>query len=94
MTKMQKYLAAPLVLGVAFFAFVIVMVRIGIAKPATKFELAVIPEDQRLTRMGYAEAYPLQFETFKMNMRGDPSPTGFGGAQAGNSHLTEQPEQL
>lgn len=94
MNKMQKYLAGALVLGIAFFAFVVVVVRIGIAKPATKFELAKIPDDQKLTRMAYAEAYPLQFESFKMNMRGDPSPTGFGGAQAGNSHLTEQPEQL
>ncbi len=92
MSKIQKYLAGILVLGVIFFGFVVV--RIGIAKPSTTFELAQIPEDQRLTREGYAEAYPLQFNSFKMNMRGDPSPTGFGGAQAENSHLTEQPEQL
>ncbi len=92
MTKMQKYLAGILVLGVIFFAFVVI--RIGIAKPATKFELAQIPEDQKLTRMAYASAYPLQFNSFKMNMDGAPSPTGFGGAQAENSHLTEQPEQL
>ena len=94
MTKLQKYLAGALVLGVAFFVFVVAVVRIGIAKPATKFELAHIPDDQKLTRMAYADAYPLQFESFKMNMRGDPSPTGFGGAQFGNSHLVEQPEQL
>ena len=91
MSKMQKYIAGALVLCVAFFGLMFTRV---IAKPATKFELVPIPEDQKLTRMGYAKAYPLQFETYKKNMEGDPSPTGFGGAQAGNSHLLEQPEQI
>ena len=45
MTRLQKYLAAALLLGVAFFAFVVVIVRVGIAKPAVKFELAKIPAD-------------------------------------------------
>ena len=85
---MQKYIAGALVLCVAFFAILFARV---IAKPATKFELAKIPEDQRLTRMAYAEAYPLQFNSFKMTMDGAPSPTKYGGADA-YSHLTEQPE--
>lgn len=89
---MQKYLAGILALCVIFFGFVVI--RIGIAKPSTKFELVQIPEDQKLTRLGYAQAYPLQFNSFKMNMRGDPSPTGYGGAQAENSHFVEQPEIL
>lgn len=90
MSKMQKYIAGALVLCVAFFAILFARV---IAKPATKFELAKIPEDQRLTRMAYAEAYPLQFNSFKMTMDGAPSPTKFGGADA-YSHLKEQPEQI
>ncbi len=88
---MQKYIAGALILCVAFFALLFARV---IAKPATKFELAQIPEDQKLTRMAYAKAYPLQFESYKRTMEGAPSPTGFGGAQAGNSHLLEQPEQI
>ena len=87
---MQKYIAGALVLCVAFFGLLFARV---IAKPATKFELKQIPEDQKLTRMGYAEAYPLQFNSYKMNMDKSPSPTGFGGADA-YSHLTEQPEQI
>ena len=88
---MQKYIAGILVLCVAFFGLMFARV---IAKPATKFELVPIPEDQKLTRMGYAKAYPLQFNSFKMMMDGAPSPTGFGGAQIENSHLLEQPEQI
>ena len=87
---MQKCIAGALVLCVAFFGLMFARV---IAKPATKFELAQIPEDQKLTRMGYAKAYPLQFESFKMTMDTSPSPTKYGGADA-YSHLTEQPEQI
>ena len=90
MSKMQKYIAGALVICVAFFGLMFARV---IAKPASKFELVPIPEDQKLTRMGFAEAYPLQFNSYKMTMDKSPSPTGFGGADA-YSHLTEQPEQI
>ena len=90
MSKMQKIIAGVIVVCVAFFGLILTR---AIAKPATTFELVPIPEDQKLTRMGYKDAYPLQFESFKMTMRTDKSPTGFGGSDA-YSHLEEQPEQI
>lgn len=90
--KMKLCLAGVIALAVIFFGFIVI--RVGIAKPATKVNLAMIPEDQRLTKDAYKDAYPLQYNSFMRNNEGAPSPTGFGGAQAGNSHLVEQPEQL
>ena len=78
MCKMQKYLAGALVLAIVFFGFVIV--RVGIAKPSTKFELAKIPDDQKLHAAAYKDAYPLQYNSFMRNNEAAPSPTGYGGS--------------
>ena len=47
--KCKLCLAGILALAVLFFGFVIV--RVGIAKPATKFEVAKIPEELKLTKI-------------------------------------------
>ncbi len=92
MCKMQKCLAAALALAVIFFGFVII--RVGIAKPSTKFELAKIPEEQKLHASAYKDAYPLQYNSFMKNNEMTPSPTGYGGSLAHVSYLEEQPEML
>ena len=90
--KCKLCLAGILALAVLFFGFVIV--RVGIAKPATKFEVAQIPEELKLTKIGYKDAYPLQYNSYMKNKEAAPSPTGYGGSMPHVSYLEEQPEML
>lgn len=91
MSKLQKILAGIAAVCVAFFGFVVV--RIGAAPNDDSVKLAKIPKDQQLTRDGYKDAYPLEYESFMKNNEMHPSPTGYGGSDKVD-HLKEQPEAL
>lgn len=92
MSKLQKILAGIIAVCVVFFGFVVV--RIVAAPNDTSVKLAKIPQDKQLGKEAYKEAYPLEYNSFMKNNDTSPSPTGYGGAQAENSHLTEQPEMV
>ncbi|TYZ31048.1 ammonia-forming cytochrome c nitrite reductase subunit c552 [Selenomonas caprae] len=91
MSKLQKILAGIAAVCVAFFGFVVV--RIGAAPNDDSVKLAKIPKDQQLTKDGYKDAYPLEYESFMKNNEMHPSPTGYGGSDKVD-HLKEQPEAL
>lgn len=74
-----------------FFGFVVV--RIGAAPNDDSVKLAKIPKDQQLTKDGYKDAYPLEYESFMKNNEMHPSPTGYGGSDKVD-HLKEQPEAV
>ena len=92
MSKLQKILAGIIAVCVVFFGFVVV--RIVAAPNDTSVKLAKIPQDKQLGKEAYKDAYPLEYNSFMKNNDTSPSPTGYGGAQAENSHLTEQPEMV
>ncbi len=92
MSKLQKILAGIITVCVVFFGFVVV--RIVAAPNDTSVKLAKIPQEKQLGKEAYKEAYPLEYNSFMKNNDTSPSPTGYGGAQEGNSHLTEQPEMV
>lgn len=92
MSKLQKILAGIVAVCVIFFGFVVV--RIVAAPNDDSVKLAKIPADKQLGKEAYKDAYPLEYESFMMNNRTDPSPTGYGGSMEGNSHLEKQPEML
>lgn len=92
MSKLQKILAGIIAVCVVFFGFVVV--RIVAAPNDTSVKLAKIPQDKQLGKEAYKDAYPLEYNSFMKNNDTSPSPTGYGGAQEGNSHLTEQPEMV
>ncbi|MCR5439798.1 MAG: ammonia-forming cytochrome c nitrite reductase subunit c552 [Selenomonas sp.] len=91
MSKLQKILAGIAAVCLVFFGFVVV--RIGAAPNDDSVKLAKIPKDQQLTRDGYKNAYPLEYESFMKNNEMHPSPTGYGGSDKVD-HLKEQPEAL
>lgn len=92
MSKLQKILAGLVAVCVLFFGFI--AFRIAAAPNDQTVKLAKIPEDQKLTKEAYKDAYPLQYESFMMNNRQEPSPTGYGGSVEGNSYIAGQPELL
>ena len=66
MAKMKIYLAGILAFAVLFFGFIII--RVG-AKPGTSFELAKIPEEGKMGKIAYKDAYPLQYNSYMKNLR-------------------------
>ncbi|MBR1728164.1 MAG: ammonia-forming cytochrome c nitrite reductase subunit c552 [Selenomonadaceae bacterium] len=91
MSKMKIYLAGILAFAVLFFGFIII--RVG-AKPGTSFELAKIPEEGKMGKIAYKDAYPLQYNSYMKNKEAAPSPTGYGGSMPHVSYIEEQPEIL
>ncbi|SDG68858.1 nitrite reductase (cytochrome c-552) [Selenomonas sp. WCT3] len=91
MSKLQKILAGIAAVCLVFFGFVVV--RIGAAPNDDSVKLAKIPKDQQLTKDGYKDAYPLEYESFMKNNEMHPSPTGYGGSDKVD-HLKEQPEAV
>ena len=75
-----------------FFGFIVF--RIAAAPKDDSVRLAKVPPEERLGTHAYRDAYPLQYNSYMKNNDLSPSPTGYGGAQAENSHLVEQPEML
>ena len=92
MSKLQKIIAAVVAVCVLFFGFVVV--RIGAAPNDSTVKLAKIPDDKKIGKEAYKDAYPLQYNSFMKNNEMLPSPTGYGGSLKGNSHLEEQPEMM
>ena len=72
LSKLQKCLLGVIVVCVAFFGFVIV--RIGIAQPSSSVKLAQIPTENNahLGMEAFKEAYPLEYESYKMTASADP----------------------
>ncbi|MBQ1866818.1 MULTISPECIES: ammonia-forming cytochrome c nitrite reductase subunit c552 [Selenomonas] len=91
MSKLQKILAGIAAVCLIFFGFIVV--RIGAAPNDDSVKLAKIPKDQQLTKDGYKDAYPLEYESFMKNNEMHPSPTGYGGSDKVD-HLKEQPEAI
>ncbi|BEU87105.1 ammonia-forming cytochrome c nitrite reductase subunit c552 [Selenomonas sp. TAMA-11512] len=93
MSKLQKTLIGVLAVAVVFFGFVIV--RIGIAKPASTFKLAQIPteDNQHLSNMAFKEAYPLQYESYMRTAEQTPTPTGYGHSDL-YSRILDEPEMV
>ena len=92
MSKLQKILTGIIAVCVVFFGFVVF--RIAAAPNDDSVKLAKIPQEKQLGKEAYKDAYPLEYNSFMKNNDTSPSPTGYGGAQEGNSHLTEQPEMI
>ena len=74
MSKLQKIIAGIAAVCLVFFGFV--AVRIGAAPNDDSVKLAKIPEDQKLGKEAYKEAYPLEYNSYMKNNETDPSPTG------------------
>ncbi len=77
MNKWQKSLIALLGVLLIFFGFVIV--RIGVAKPASAIKTAKIPAGEYDPAV-WGQFYPLQYESYQKNYDMSPSPTGYGGS--------------
>lgn len=77
MNKPQKALIALLGVLLVFFGFVIL--RVGVAKPASTVKLASIPAGEYDPAV-WGTQYPLQYESYKKNLEMAPSPTGYGGS--------------
>ncbi|WP_371373053.1 ammonia-forming cytochrome c nitrite reductase subunit c552 [Sporomusa aerivorans] len=77
MSKSQKSLIALLGVLLLFFGFVIM--RIGVAKPASTVKVAKIPAGEYDPAV-WGQLYPLQYESYKKNADMSPSPTGYGGS--------------
>lgn len=92
MSNIQKILTGMVAVCVLFFGFI--MFRIVAAPNDNSVKLAQIPEDLKLGKEGYKDAYPLEYASFMRNMESAPSPTGYGGSMGANSYLTMQPEML
>lgn len=91
MSKLQKILTGIVAVCVVFFGFVVF--RIGAAPNDDSVKLAKIPDDMKLTKDGYKDAYPLQYNSFMKNSEAHASPTGYGGSDKAD-HLKNQPEML
>lgn len=89
MSKLQKIIAGVVAVCVLFFGFVVV--RITAAPNDATVKLAKIPEDKKLGKEAYKDAYPLEYESFMKNNEGMTSPTGYGGSMPGNSRLDMEP---
>ena len=92
MSKLQKIIACIAAVCLLFFGFV--AVRIGAAPNDDTVKLAKIPEDQKIGKEAYKEAYPLEYNSYMKNNETDPSPTGYGGSMGGNSYFDIEPEIL
>ena len=92
MNKLQKILVGIVAVCLLFFGFIVF--RIAAAPKDDSVRLAKVPPEERLGTHAYRDAYPLQYNSYMKNNDLSPSPTGYGGAQAENSHLVEQPEML
>ena len=57
MSKLQKIIAAVVAVCVLFFGFVVV--RIGAAPNDSTVKLAKIPDDKKIGKEAYKDAYPL-----------------------------------
>lgn len=90
MSKTQKSLLALLGVLLVFFGFVVV--RIGVAKPASTVKVAKIPAGEYDSAV-WGQYYPLQYQSFMKNKEMAPSPTGFGGSQK-VQNSERQPEIL
>ena len=93
LSKLQKCLLGVIVVCVAFFGFVIV--RIGIAQPSSSVKLAQIPTENNahLGMEAFKEAYPLEYESYKMTASDSPTPTGYGSSGV-HSRLMDEPEMI
>lgn len=90
MNKTQKTLIALLGVLLLFFGFVIV--RVGIAKPASTVKLSKIPAGEYDPAV-WGQYYPLEYASFQKNAEMSPSPGGFGGSAKVQKSI-EQPEIL
>ncbi len=77
MSKQQKSLVALLAVVMLFFGFVVV--RIGVAKPASSVKLAQIPAGEYDPAV-WGKHYPLEYAGYKKTVEEAPSPTGYGGS--------------
>ncbi|WP_425059910.1 Cytochrome c nitrite reductase subunit NrfA [Sporomusa carbonis] len=77
MSKSQKSLIALLAVLLLFFGFVVI--RIGVAKPATTVKAAKIPAGE-YDPAAWGQYYPLQYASYKKMAEESPSPTGYGGS--------------
>ncbi|CVK21434.1 ammonia-forming cytochrome c nitrite reductase subunit c552 [Sporomusa sphaeroides] len=77
MNKLQKSLIALLAVCLLFFGFVVV--RIGVAKPASAVKVAAIPAGE-MDPAVWGKYYPLQYASYQKTAEGAPSPTGYGGS--------------
>lgn len=94
MSKLQKILVGIVAVCVMFFGFVVVRIAAAPHDESVKLVKIATENNAQLGKEAYKDAYPLEYNSFLKNNQLDPSPTGYGGSQAGNSHLTEQPEML
>lgn len=77
MNKAQKSLIALLAICLLFFGFVVV--RIGVAKPATTVKVAKIPAGE-VDPAVWGQYYPSQYASYKKTAEELASPTGYGGS--------------
>lgn len=77
MSRIQKVLAAFVVLSVFFFGFV--MFRVWGAKPPSAVKLSPLPQGTYDIEV-WGQAYPLYYQSYKKNLEAAPSPTGYGGS--------------
>jgi len=70
-------------------------VRIGIAQPSSSVKLAQIPTENNahLGMEAFKEAYPLEYESYKMTASDSPTPTGYGSSGV-HSRLMDEPEMI
>ena len=94
MSKVQKYLAGILVICVVFFGFIVVRVSGASTIDNVKVQKISTENNADLGKDAYKDAYPKQYNSFMKNNMGGPSPTGYGGSDAGVSILEQEPEMM
>lgn len=91
MNKTQKSLIALLGVLLIFFGFVIV--RVGVAKPASTVKVTKIQAGEYDSAV-YGQYYPLQYASYMKNQEMADKDGDFGGNKKGMQHSVKQPEIL